>query len=164
MNVEKFQIIAEKLSPQLLRVARKSAIGMDDAEDLVQETLMQLWMARERIEKYDNLEAVAVKTLRNKIIDRFRKPKLLLEEIESQPLASWEKDVLQKMEERDDAQRLLRIIQQLPELQKMIMILKDVEGYETEEIAKITHSSQENIRVNLSRARKKVREQFLKEI
>jgi putative RNA polymerase ECF-type sigma factor len=53
------------------------------------------------------------------------------------------------------------LIAQLPALQQTIIRMKDVEGYELAEIAEITATPVENVRVNLSRARKKIREQFL---
>ena len=59
------------------------------------------------------------------------------------------------------AARIRQLISQLPAVQQTIIRMKDVEGYEIGEIAEITGSQVEAIRSNLSRARKKIREQFL---
>ena len=67
----------------------------------------------------------------------------------------------QLLEQHDAAAIIGRLIQQLPTLQQCIIQMKDVEGYELSEIAQITGTQIESVRVNLSRARKKVREQFL---
>ena len=65
--------------------------------------------------------------------------------------------------EGNDEIRLMReIISSLPTLQQTIIRMKDIEEYETEEIAQITGCSSESIRSNLSRARKKVRDIYLK--
>ena len=67
----------------------------------------------------------------------------------------------QLLEQHDAVAIIGRLIQQLPTLQQCIIRMKDVEGYELSEIAQITGTQIESVRVNLSRARKKVREQFL---
>ncbi|GHT26780.1 hypothetical protein AGMMS4957_22200 [Bacteroidia bacterium] len=55
-----------------------------------------------------------------------------------------------------------QIIEHLPELQRQIIRMRDVEGYELQEIADITATQITAVTVNLSRARKKVRETYLK--
>ena len=65
------------------------------------------------------------------------------------------------LEQQDTVEVIRRIIEKLPTLQQSIIRMKDVEGYELFEIAEITGTQVEAVRVNLSRARKKVREQFL---
>jgi RNA polymerase sigma-70 factor (ECF subfamily) len=56
---------------------------------------------------------------------------------------------------------LLALIETLPDLQQAILRMKHIEGMEVEEIARLTGSTPVAVRTNLSRARKKVREQFL---
>jgi RNA polymerase sigma-70 factor (ECF subfamily) len=66
------------------------------------------------------------------------------------------------METRDLSLQIKQIINQLPEPQKTIIHLRDVEDYDFEEIVPLVAMSIETIRVNLSRARKKVREEMKK--
>ena len=54
------------------------------------------------------------------------------------------------------------IIDNLPPLQQKIFRMKEIEGYEKEEIMLLTGCTDESLRQNLSRARKKIREQFIK--
>ena len=68
------------------------------------------------------------------------------------------------LEEKDEFSLMRHIISTLPPLQQTILRMKDVEEYETEEIAEITGCSSEAIRSNLSRARKKVRDIYLQTI
>jgi RNA polymerase sigma-70 factor (ECF subfamily) len=67
----------------------------------------------------------------------------------------------EEMEEQDAVKLIRRLVEQLPYLQQTIIRMKDIEGYELAEIAEITGSQIEAVRTNLSRARKKIREQFL---
>ena len=67
----------------------------------------------------------------------------------------------EELEQHDTVARIRWLISKLPSLQQTIIRMKDVEGYELAEIAEITGTQVEAVRVNLSRARKKIREQFL---
>lgn len=162
MNIDQFQETVRSLRPKLVTLACRMVKQRDEAEDIVQEVFIRLWMSRAKLETYDNLEAVAVTTLRNRCIDEYRKKRMEYEELKTDRWEQQEANAAERMELSDELQLLLRIIRNLPDLQGLIIRLKDVEGYDTEEIARITHSSVDSVRMNLSRARKKVREIFLK--
>jgi RNA polymerase sigma-70 factor (ECF subfamily) len=67
---------------------------------------------------------------------------------------------LQMLEQQDENALFMRIIEQLPFLQQSVVRMKHINGLETEEIAEITGCSQEAVRMNLSRARKKIKELY----
>lgn len=67
-----------------------------------------------------------------------------------------------RLELRDSFHQVLRIMQRLPDLQQTVLWMKHVEGFEVEEIASLTGSSPEAVRMNLSRARKRVKDLFIK--
>ena len=71
-------------------------------------------------------------------------------------------DTSSELNRRDMAALSLKLIERLPERQRLTMHMRDVEGYEIEEIALILESDEASVRVNLSRARRSVREQLLK--
>lgn len=164
MTVEEFSEKVASVRPKLLKIAKQSIHNSEEAEDFVQETFLQLWVAQTKGDCYENWEAAAVKTIKNKIIDEFRRQK----NKNNEPIEDYE-TVLpsnfatphQRLEGMEKGQILHHIIKQLPHLQQSIITLKDIEGYETEDIAKITQSSIDSVRMNLSRARKKVKEVFL---
>ena len=160
MEIEKYQEAVITIYPKLLRMAGRFVRG-DEVEDMVQETLIRLWLARDRWENYQNIESVAVTTLKHIFIDHQRKKRLEYEQIEDKQVVNPEKNALEHIESKDTVKQLVAIIQQLPALQQLIIRLKDLEGYEIEEIVKITQSSPDSVRMNLSRARKKVRETYL---
>ena len=161
MKIDEFEIKVKAIRAKLLHVATRQLPCEEEAEDLVQESLLRLWRAQERWTDYQNFEAVAMRTLKNLIIDRYRKQTPQYETLERYDWQSNEPNAQQQLEARENRQRLIDIIHQLPNLQQLIVTLKDLEDYETEEIAKITQSSVESVRMNLSRARKKIRELFL---
>ena len=164
MTVEDFSKKSAAMRPKLLKIAFQSIHNSEEAEDLVQETFLRLWMAEMKGDCYENWEAVVVKTLKNSIIDEIRKRK----NKNNEPIERYEpvlqshfSNPHQQLEGREKWEIIQHIIKQLPNLQQSIITLKDIEGYETEDIAKITQSSIDSVRMNLSRARKKVKEVFL---
>ena len=161
MNMEQFQGMVQRIRPQLLQMAKRQLNNNEEAEDIVQEVFLRLWIARARLDEYDNVEHVAMRTLKNSCIDRYRKKKLDCEELFDTQIQSAEQNPHQQLESKENVQQLVKIIRQLPPLQQLILKLKDMDGYEIEEITKITLSSPESVRMNLSRARKKIRELFI---
>jgi RNA polymerase sigma-70 factor (ECF subfamily) len=145
----------------LLQVAKRQLDSNEDAEDTIQEVFLRLWTAREHLETYDNVDYVAMRTLKNICIDRYRKKTLVCEKLSDCQIQNNEQNPHQRLESQENVQHLLQIINQLPPLQQLIVQLKDIDGYEIEEIVKITRISSEAVRMNLSRARKKVRDLFL---
>ncbi len=150
------------LRTQLLHTARKILEDDQEAEDAVQEVLLKLWRISNSLHRYANPAAVANTAIKNHCLDRIRQKK-------RESLVNDYRDVdvqndnphLQ-LERKDSEEIVIRIINELPKLQQMIITLKDVERYEVEEIAQITGSKPEAIRVNLARARKTVRERYIK--
>jgi RNA polymerase sigma-70 factor (ECF subfamily) len=161
MTVDDFQIKAKKIRSKLIRIAEQSMSKKSDAEDIVQETLLRIWIAQQRWNTYENFEAVTVKTLKNCIIDYYRAHKTVHETIEDAAFLTATHTPYQQLEIKDQAKMLEKQIEQLPDLQRMIITLKDIKGYEMEDIAKITQSSIDSVRMNVSRARKKIRDYFM---
>lgn len=136
-----------------------------DAEDVVQEVMLKLWNIREQLHEYRSIEALAVKITHNVCMDVRRKKQNRAISMDwgrtTHPSAMTP---CQLLEEKDEMGLLRQIIGSLPPLQQAILRMRDVEEYETAEIAEITGCSAEAIRSNLSRARKKVRDIYLQTI
>ena len=146
---------------QLYFVALKLLADEQDAEDAVQEALLKLWASRALFLNHENPNAYALTVLKNQCIDKLRLRKNV-ERVDTQKTLVANDDPHVLLERKNENEILRRIIGQLPELQQLIITMKDVEEYEVEEIAEITGTNVEAVRMNLSRARRKVREQFLK--
>lgn len=143
-----------RFSFSLLKVA-------EDAEDATQEILLKLWKNKRKLFTYRNLEAFVMTMTKNHCLDRLRlkanqtgELKVVVEDQSALPD--------RQAEARDAAQKVLELMQDLPEQQRQIVLLRDVEQYEYEEIAALMDLEINTIRVNLSRARKKLREGLLK--
>lgn len=161
MELETFQTAVLPLRGKLLQISLRLLEDGADAEDIVQEVLLRLWNIRSRLEAYRSVEALAVQVTKNLAIDRIRVRRRPEGEVEQLALDSGTKNPAEQLEERDAAACIRRLIDRLPPLQQTIVRMKDVEGYEIAEIAAITGTAPEAIRVNLSRARKKIREQYI---
>jgi len=162
MNPEQFKAEILPLRNKLFYIANKMLQEEQDSEDAVQETLLKLWHMRDLLDQYDNLAAYATTITKNLCINQLRlrnRQDSLNDELYLQ--AGSDNPYLQ-LERKNTEELLHAIIEQLPPLQKLILKMKDIEEYEVEKIAEITGSQVEAIRMNLSRARKKVREEFIK--
>ncbi|MDD2798138.1 MAG: RNA polymerase sigma factor [Bacteroidales bacterium] len=162
MKAEEFKAKLLPLREKLFRIAYKMLEKEHDAEDAVQEAYLKLWQLRETLDKYDSVEAFSTVITKNICIDRLR-VRYREESMSGDYPTYAAADNPHSLLERSDTHRLIQqIIEQLPPLQRMIIQMKDIEEQEVEEIATITGTNAEAVRMNLSRARKKVREQFMK--
>ena len=161
MELETFKSTVLPLRDKLLKYSVKLTDDGADAEDIVQEAFLKLWYIRDRLDGYQSVEALSVQVVKNLCLDKLRSKRMDRMPENSESILADTVTPEQLLEQHDAAAIIGRLIQQLPTLQQCIIQMKDVEGYELSEIAQITGTQIESVRVNLSRARKKVREQFL---
>ncbi|MCE1154653.1 MAG: sigma-70 family RNA polymerase sigma factor [Bacteroidales bacterium] len=162
MSQELFRAAVLPMRDYLFSTARRILSEEDDAEDAVQEVLLKLWYIRDSLGTYDNVEAFVTTVTKNHCLDKL-KVKKRTEGITDSVLVMQSDTTPYELTERSDTHAIIRrIIEQLPPLQREIIRMKDMEEYEVDEIADITGTKPDAVRMNLSRARKKVREEFLK--
>ena len=165
MELQEFKIKILPLRGKLYNYARKLCDDPLDAEDAIQEVFIKLWKLRDELDKYNSTEAFAIRITHNLCMDMWRTKKPTGASLEIVQLSdSKENAPDKKLEEKDSYDLMRNIIDSLPSLQRTIIYMKDVEGYETEEIGEITGCAPEAIRSNLSRARKKARDLYLQAI
>lgn len=165
MELKEFKIKILPLRGKLQNYARKLCDDPLDAEDAVQEVFIKLWNLRNKLEEYRSTEALAMSITHNLCMDMWRSkkpPETTLDKVQMQDNKESMPD--KRLEEKDAYDMMKNIIDSLPSLQRTIIYMKDVEGYETEEIGEITGCAPEAIRSNLSRARKRARELYLQAI
>ena len=159
MSYDRLTQLLETLHPQLLSQATHIVGDQDDAEDVVQESLLRLLVHRQEWEHYSSLEALCRTVVHHQAIDFLRRtrPRAEIEEADRLLAPSTEDEI-----EHAEVQALLTsAIDSLPTKQRLIFRLKEVEGYEVEEIARIAGLSPEAIYNNLSRARSALRSRLL---
>jgi len=151
------------VSKKLLRFATHFLHDEDEARDVVQDVFLKLWQRKETLEEIENIEAFAMRMTRNRCLDVMRANKTVpIDEDTDRRLKAKTIDVHSKVELSESANQIKSLIYKLPDLQRTVMQLRDIEQLSYEEIAEATDLKVNAIRVNLSRARKKVRDEFLK--
>ncbi|MFV0268332.1 MAG: RNA polymerase sigma factor [Draconibacterium sp.] len=151
------------VSKKLLRFATHFLKDEDLARDVVQDVFLKLWQKRGTLCEIKNIEAFAMRMTRNHCIDIARANRVVpIDADTDQKLKEETVDVHSKVELSESAEQIRRLIDRLPGLQRKVMYLRDIEELSYDEIADTTGLQVNAIRVNLSRARKKVRDEFLK--
>lgn len=163
MDAASFKKIFLPYHRKLYRVAFRLLENEDDAQDLLQEAYLKLWDKRDTLGIINNTEAFCTTLVRNMCLDLLRSGRYAwsrqrVELTDALPLAAPDNTAT-----HDDAQEVQTLIDGLPPQQRQIIRLRDVQGCPYEEIESITGLSTVNIRVLLSRARKKIREEFFKQ-
>lgn len=162
MSQELFRAAVLPMREYLFATARRILSEEEDAEDAVQEVLLKLWYIRESLCNYDNVEAFVTTVTKNHCLDKL-KVKKRTEGMTDSVMGMHSDYTPYELTERNNTHEIIkRIIDTLPSLQREIIRMKDMEEYEVDEIAEITGTKPEAVRMNLSRARKKVREEFNK--
>ena len=161
MDIQAFKKEVISVREKLFRRALKMLRDESEAEDVVQEIMLKLWVMRERLGEYRSIEALAVQICKNICINKIKARKLSSNEaFENMQALALTPD--QKAETTNSIETVSKIIDRLPETQRLVIRLRDIEGYQSEEIAEIIGCTESAVRMNLSRARKKVREEFFK--
>jgi RNA polymerase sigma factor (sigma-70 family) len=157
---EEFENRVMPLQPSLYRFAKSLLRDTQEAEDCVQEMLLRLWARRESLPTVDNIRAFAMTMTRNFCLDKLKARKHVVD-ISHEVIPSVI-DLHRQVEVRDAVARIEAIMLLLPEQQRSLIHLRNIEGLEMTEIADITGISVEHARVTLSRARIAIRQLYEK--
>ena len=148
------------LKDRLFRLAMRITLVREDAEDMVQETLIRLWKSMQEGTQIDNLEAFALTVCRNLCLDymarREQQNVAFDEELHDRPDAT--RSPYDDIVRSEQSARLNALINTLPEKQRTAMQLRDIEGRTYREIADIMQISESDVKVNIFRARRAIRE------
>lgn len=151
--------LVERLKDTVFRLARSILSDIHLAEDVTQDVFVRVWQQREAIVRSDHPRAYICRIAHNLAIDRLRhRERERSFAIEEVAITSRNYD---DTERSDMVMLTKRFISELPERQRIVIHLRDVEGYELEDIAQILETDEASVRVNLSRARKSIKEQLL---
>ncbi len=150
------------IKDKAFRFARKMLNSSDNAKDVVQDMFEKLWKIKEDLNKYNSIEAVAIKITKNLCLDRLKHEKQKNHKLKIVKANSTVRlDNNSEFENKNTIEIITDLIEKLPEKQKMIIHLRDVEDFELSEIAEIMDLDNAAIRVNLSRARKRIKKQLI---
>jgi len=150
---------------QLYRIALRVTGDAQEAEDVVQDTMLKVWSRRESWGEIDNMEAFCLTICRNLALDHTRRAAFLAPSIEEQTAAeptSNQPSPEEQASQRDRVALVRSLIGRLPEKQRSCIHLRDIEGKSYKEIAAVLGITEDQVKVSIFRARQAIRQQFQK--
>ena len=158
-----FQNDVLPLKNKLFRLALRITLNREEAEDVVQDTMIKVWNARDRWQELDSIEAYSLTITRNLSLDRIKKmdnQNDSLEEQTTERLDETSSTPSERMIQKDKLDIVRNIINELPEKQRSCLQLRDIEGKSYKEIADILCITEDQVKVNIFRARQTVKQRF----
>ena len=155
------------LKNELFRLALRITLNREDAEDVVQETMIRVWNRRDQWEQIESIEAFCTTICRNLALDKTKRASnqdaSLDNEGHDTPDHSYSANPEEQAVQRDRVERVRRLMDLLPEKQRTCMQLRDVEGKSYKEIATVMDISEQQVKVNIFRARQTIKQEYLKQ-
>lgn len=146
-----------RIEQKLYRIAKRLLISHEEAQDATQEVLAKVWQRSSELSHVKSIEAYAMTMVKNYCYDRLKSKQASNMSIEYS-IHDKSQDQSEAFEAKDRLSFVDKIVNNLPDKQKLIWQLRDVEGSTFEEIAQVVQMEPTAIRVTLSRARKKIKE------
>ena len=162
MNQFEFIKTINPFKDKLFRLAKRLLVSTEEAEDATQEILVKLWNKNEGLDKYNSIEAFAMTMTKNYCLDQLKSKRSQVLKLVDDNYDNNQASLQKKLEDEDSLTWIEKIMNNLPEQQKLIVQMREIEQYEFDEIAKILNMNETAIRVALSRARKIIREAITK--
>jgi len=162
MTQAEFLDIVMPFKDKVFRLAKRLLVSQEEAEDATQEILIKLWRNKQKIQEYNNVEAFSMTMTKNFCLDRLKSKHAQNLKIVHSNYQDKNVSLQKQVELNDSVDWVSKIMEELPEQQKIILQLRDIEQYEFSEISKMLDINETAIRVSLSRARKTLREKLTK--
>lgn len=150
------------LKDVLYRLALRITLSHEEAEDIVQDTLINVWNRRDEWQTLESIEAYSMTICRNLALDAIKKKDNNNESIEQRiaETSYQTSDPHELMIRKDRVEMVKQLVNKLPEKQRSCLQLRDFEGKTYKEIAEILAITEEQVKVNIFRARRSIKQQF----
>lgn len=162
MKQSDFLKVVMPFKDKVFRLAKRLLVSSEEAEDATQELFFKLWKNKEKLSNYNNVEAFAMTMTKNYCYDRLKSKQASNLTLVHSNYKEKDTSLEKKIEYNDSVQQVHQLIEKLPEQQKIIIQLRDIEQYDFDEICKMVDMKPTAVRVALSRARKTIRQELLK--
>ncbi len=164
MDLETFENRVLPSKNKLFRFALRFLESEEEAKDIVQEVFIRVWNGRDQVNEVQNWEAWCMRITRNLSLDRLRlmKTRTTRSLEESYNVRHDGMTPHESTEMGESMNKIAQMISALPEKQRQVIHLRDVEGYSYQEICDILELDMNQVKVNLFRARNSVREKLTK--
>jgi len=159
MTKEEFQKTVLPMGEKLYRMAYRLLGDSESARDILQELYLKLWETRGELHHLSSIDAFACTMLKNKCLDKLR---LLKPVVDIEVLSSTGLNPEIAFDHNESLIEVRKVMNLLPEKQKLIMQMRDIDGFTFEEIAVLSETSVNNVRVQLCNARKWVKNELIK--
>ena len=164
MSEKSFRTDVLPLKNELFRLALRLTTNRHDAEDIVQETMLRVWSRREQWAEIESMEAFCLTICRNLALDRLKRTDQANTSLDNEQHDRADRSYAANPEEqtvqRDRVEMVRRLMDTLPEKQRICMQLRDVEGKAYKEIAAVMGITEQQVKVNIFRARQTVKKKF----
>lgn len=161
MQVKEFNQLVNRLKDKMYRLALRVVNNQEEAEDVVQESLIKIWNKRDKLAEIENPAAYCMTITRNMGIDKLRGRKVVTTDIDEQySIKANSPDPERDLIAKDELSSVMKVVDALPENHRTVIQLRDIEGYTYKEISEMTGFSIEKVKVYLHRARTRLRQQL----
>lgn len=163
MKISEFNRSVMPIQPKIFRLSKRLLTSSDAADDATQEVMIKLWNKRKKLNEINNIEAFAMTITKNHCLDQLKLKgnqnlRLVHTNYEHKTANPHE-----QLEAKQDLNRVKAIMETLPEVQRMVLHLRQIEGYDYDKICEIMDMKPTAVRVTLSRARKHLVKRFSKQ-
>jgi RNA polymerase sigma-70 factor (ECF subfamily) len=165
MNKIDFRTDVLPLKNELYRLALRITLNHAEAEDVVQETMLKVWNRRERWDEIESIEAFCLTICRNLALDKQKRmdnQSQALDDSYDPPDNSYAANPEEYAMQEDRIRLIRQLIDQLPEKQRSCMQLREFEGKSYKEIAQVMDISEEQVKINIFRARQTIKQRYIK--
>lgn len=151
------------LKDKIFRLALRITLSRAEAEDIVQDVLIKVWNRRDDLAEVDSIEAYSLTVCRNLSLDRLQRKENDNVNLDDEPPTEADDATPDlQMIRNERIYNIKRLIERLPIPQRAAMQLRDMEGKTYKEISAITGQTEEQVKVNIFRARQYIRKQIEK--
>ena len=163
MDIREYKTTILPIKNKLYRFTLAIIKDTAEAQDVVQEVLIKVWNKRDELDHINNIEAWCMRLTKNLAIDKLRSKHRRTEDIETTySLSSSESTPFEQTAVKDSVSKIKNMIADLPQKQKEVILLRDIEGFSYQEISDTLNMSLAQVKTNLFRARQQIKALFLK--
>lgn len=157
MTRQEYEHIVPELRPRLKDIGRQFFGDEEMAEDIAQETLMRLWLLRERIASLTDIKPLAVRMAKNLCVSEWRKQKVRQGNALQAEFPAHE-DTQRNMELKDEIARLRQAVSQLKPAEQRLFRMRHEAEMDIQQISAVTGIGVRSVSAMLSTAKRKLSE------
>lgn len=156
MKEEAFAKLAPQLRSLAQKVSRGTGASKEEAEDIAQDAMLRLWQMHDELERFNSLEAVTARIARNLTLSLHRKP--MLDDLNGKEITLLQPSPAETLEDKENDEWMQRRIDQLPDTEHTILMMRQVEQRSNKEIAQLLGIAETSVSTLLARARRRLLE------